>query len=197
MAGTSHAQSKPIAVIKKELEASENPPLYVKQVLKKNFVLDTIGVMRTTGFSGIADSLAYHGKVGKVYGPYQNGKVLVQLLARIPNTFNRISQIFIDTTVFTRRMADSLSNDILARIRTGSSFEDMARTWSMGGEGVTGGDLGWVAEGSMIEVIEKEIRKHKTGELFKVWSRQGVHILKKSADPKQDKGFALMMRIFL
>lgn len=194
----SAAQTKTIPVIKRELEASPNPPLYVKQVLRKNFVLDTIGVVRLSGFSGIADSLAYHGKVGKVYGPYQDGKVLVQVLAKIPNTFNRISQIFIDTTVFTRRIADSLSNDILTRIRNGSaSFEDMAMTWSMGGEASTRGDLGWIAEGSLVPQIDRELKKHPKGEVFKVWTRQGVHILKKTAEPKQDHGFALMMRVLL
>jgi hypothetical protein len=190
-------QNKTIAQIKTELEQSPNPPLYVKDVLKKKFVLDTIAVMRTSNFLGLPDSLAYKGKIKKVYGPYEKGKVLVQILAKLPNTFNRIGQIFIDTTVFTRRKADSLSNDILARIRNGSSsFEDMAQLWSMGGESYTKGDLGWIAAGAMIPEIERELRKRKKGEVFKVWSKTGVHIIRKT-DSKQDIGFALMMRVFL
>jgi hypothetical protein len=192
------AQQKSIATIKKELEQSPNPPLYVKTVLKKYFVLDTVGVMRTSGFTGLPDSLAYHGKIKKVYGPYENGKILVQILAKLPNTFNRISQIFIDTSIFTRRIADSLANDILAKIKSGSSsFEDMAVTWSMGGESLTKGDLGWIAAGALVPEIESALRKYEPGVVFKVWTRSGVHILRKNGPPKKDDGFALMMRIFL
>ena len=119
---TLQAQQRSLATIKKELEESPNPPLYVTQVLKKRFVLDTITVTRTTRFAGIADSLAYHGKIKKVYGPFQKGKVLVQILAKLPNTFNHISQIFIDTSVFTRRIADSLADEVLT--------PDSSRYWS-------------------------------------------------------------------
>jgi parvulin-like peptidyl-prolyl isomerase len=191
------AQKKSMAQIKTELEQSPNPPLYVKDVLKKKFVLDTVAIMRTDAFMGLPDSLAYKGKLRKVYGPYDKGKVLVQVLAKLPNTFNRISQIFIDTTVFTRRKADSLSNEIFNRIKSGtSSFEDEAQLWSMGGESITKGDLGWIASGALVPEIEKELRKRKKGELFKVWTKTGVHIVRKTAT-KQDTGFALMMRVFL
>ena len=67
----------------------------------------------------------------------------------------------------------------------------------MGGEGITKGDLGWVAQGVLIPEIESEIRKHKKGDVFKVWTRAGVHIIRKTENPKQDNGFALMMRVFL
>lgn len=191
------AQKKTIAQIKQELEKSTNPPLYVKEILKKKFMLDTIAVMRTDQFMSLPDSLAYKGKIKKVYGPYDKGKILVQILAKLPNTFNHISQVFIDTSVFTKKMADSLSNDILIRIKNGSaSFEDMADTWNMGGQSAPRGDIGWVATGALVPEIERELRKHKTGESFKVWTKTGVHIIRKTG-VKQDTGFALMMRIFL
>jgi hypothetical protein len=37
----------------------------------------------------------------------------------------------------------------------------------------------------------------KKGEVFKVWTRAGLHIIKKLDDPKQDTGFALMLQVFL
>jgi len=191
------AQKKTIAQIKEELEKSENPPLYVRDILKKKFVLDTVAVVRTSNFIGLPDSLAYKGKIKKVYGPYENGKILVQILAKLPNTFNRISQIYLDTNIYTKRKADSLSTDIMTRIKDGSaSFEDMAQLWSMGGESYTKGDLGWIASGALVPEIERELRKRKKGEIFKVWTKTGVHIVRKT-DVKQDNGFALMMRVFL
>ncbi len=191
------AQKLTTAQIKTNLEAAPNPIAYARDVLKKQFKIDTIIVLNSTHFSGLADSLAYHGKIKKVYGPYEK-KYVVQVLAKLPNTFTRISQVFIDTSIFTRRVADSLANSIVDRVKNGAaSFEDMAQTYSMGGEGASKGDLGWIARGSIIPEIGKEIAKRKKGDVFKVWTKAGVHVIKKVSDPKQDTGFALMMRVML
>jgi peptidyl-prolyl cis-trans isomerase C len=192
------AQKKTVSQIKSEIENSTNSPLYVKDVLKKKFKIDTVAILRTTGFKNLYDSLGYHGKIGKVYGPYANGKVLMQVLAKAPGTFNRISQIFLDTSIFSKRFADSLANSIISKVQTGqSSFEEMAQTYSMGGEGITKGDLGWIAVGALLPPLEKELAKRKKGEIFKVWTGTGLHILRKSENPKQDHGYALIMRVFL
>ncbi|MDX1937607.1 MAG: peptidylprolyl isomerase [Flavihumibacter sp.] len=191
------AQKLTIPQMKTGLETAVNPMAYTREVLKKKYKLDTVAIMNATYFMSIADSLAYKGKLRKVYGPYDK-KYLVQVLGRVPNTFNRISQIFIDTAVFTRRIADSLSASIINRINKGeASFEDMAQAYSMGGEGLTKGDLGWVARGALQPNIEAELAKRKKGEIFRVWSNTGLHILKKTADTKQDTGFALMLRVIL
>ena len=180
------------------MEASPNPPLYVKDTLKKKFRFDTVTVVRTKGFMGLPDSLAYHGKIKKVYGPYDKGKVLVQILAKLPNNFNRISQIFLDTKVYLKKNADSIANEIIAKLKDGrSTFEEMAQVWSMGGEELTRGDLGWIAVGALVPEIERELKKRKKGEIFKVTTANGVHIIKKTADTRQDTGFALMMRVQL
>ncbi|MEP6749551.1 MAG: peptidylprolyl isomerase [Bacteroidota bacterium] len=191
------AQKPTVAEIKKNMETAANPIAYVRDVLKKQYKIDTIVILNTTHFSGQPDSLAYNGKIKKVYGPYQK-KILVQVLAKLPATFTRISQVFIDTSIFTRRIADSLANSIVERVKTGAAtFEDMAQTYSMGGEGVTKGDLGFVARGSIIPQIDREIAKRKKGDVFKVWSKRGVHVVKITSDPKQDTGFALMLRVIL
>ena len=191
------AQKKTIAQIKKELETSPNPPLYVKQILKKKFVFDTIPIMSTTRFAGWPDSIGYNGKIRKVYGPFDKGKVLIQVLAKLPNKFNRVHQIFIDTSFFSFKRADSISTSLYSRILDGSSsLEDLAQIWSMGGEAPTRGDIGWVAQGALIPEIEQELRKRKKGEVFKIWTKAGVHIVRKT-DTKDDTGFALLMRVFL
>ena len=51
--------------IKSEMEKSPNSPLYVKDILKKKFKLDTVMVTRTTHFNSLADSLAYSGAIKK------------------------------------------------------------------------------------------------------------------------------------
>jgi PPIC-type PPIASE domain len=191
------AQKMSVAQMKNNIENASNPLSYVRDVLKKKYILDTIIVLNATHFRAYSDSLAYYGKVKKVYGPVAK-RYLVQILGKLPNTFTRVSQIFIDTTVFTRRIADSLANSIVQRVKSGNAaFEDMAQAYSMGGEAATKGDIGWVARGAMIPEMEKELSKKKKGEVFKIWSRTGVHILKKTSEPKQDNGFALMMRVIL
>jgi hypothetical protein len=191
-----HAQKMTIAQMKVNIEKAANPVAYVRDVLKKKYKLDTITIANATNFSGIADSLAYKGKQRKVYGPY-DGKYLVQILGKAPNEFTRISQIFIDTSTITLRIADSLANNIITRLRAGASFEDMAQSYSMGGEARTKGDLGWIARGSIMPEIEKEIKRHRKGEVFRLWSRTGLHIIKRTSEPKEDAGFVLMLRVIL
>ncbi|HTL08848.1 MAG TPA: peptidylprolyl isomerase [Chitinophagaceae bacterium] len=191
------SQKQSIVQMKAGLEAAANPVAYAREVLKKQYKIDTVIILNSSHFSGIVDSLAYHAKIKKVYGPYEK-KYLVQVLAKLPNTFTRVSQVFIDTSLFTRRIADSLANSIVDRVKTGAaSFEDMAQTYSMGGEGATRGDLGWIARGSIIPEIGKELAKRKKGEVFKVWTKAGVHVIKKASDPKEDTGFALMLRVII
>jgi hypothetical protein len=189
-----------IAQMKTELENSPNPVLYAKQVLKKRFKIDTITVARTSLFTSLADSLAYKGKEKKVYGPYgkRGSQFLVQILTKAPNLFYRIRQIFIDTSVFRYRVADSLGDMIMMKLKTGqSSFGQLAQTYSMGGESATKGDLGWIARGILLPQIEHEVSVHKKGDVFKTWSASGLHIIQKTEDPRQDAGFALMMQVFL
>jgi PPIC-type PPIASE domain len=199
VAGTHYliGQKLTIAQMKAGIESAANPLAYVRTVLKKKYQMDTIIIANTTYFSGIADSLAYHGKIRKVYGPYEK-KFLVQVLGKIPNTFHRISQVFIDTSFFTNRFADSLTNTIIDNIKTGkASFADMAMTYSMGGEGATKGDLGWIAKGALMPEIEKALDKCRKGDIVKLWSKSGVHIIKKTYDDKQDTGYALLLRVIL
>lgn len=191
------AQKMTVAQMKAGMEKAANPVAFVREVLKKKYKIDTVAVMSTTQFIGVADSLAYKGKQGKVYGPIEK-KYLVEILGRAPNTFNRVNQIFLDTSTIRRRIADSLADNIIQRINTGvASFEDMAQAYSMGGESRTKGDLGWIARGAILPEIETAIDRHRKGEVFKVWSRSGVHVIRKTAEPKQDTGFALMLRVFL
>ena len=186
--------------MKIEIEKAGNSPLYVKDVLKKKFKIDTIIVSRTSQFRSLADSLAYNGQIKKVYGPYdqKNGRFLVQILAKAPNTFFHLSQIFLDTSIFSRRFADSLANSIVEKISSGKeSFGSLAKTYSMGGESQTQGDLGWVAQGILLPAIERELVKRKKGEIFKVWTSNGCHIIMKTDEPRKDTGFVLAMRVFI
>lgn len=198
-ASASSAQS--IAVIKKELAATTNPLGYVKFKLKKQYKIDTVTIASTTAFVNFVDSLAYVGKEGRVYGPFNSkkGKYLYKILAKVPNTFFHVSHILLDTTTFRKKFADSLANKIMQKIKSGeASFESMSATYSSDNRSaVKGGDLGWFSKGVMLPQLEDAVAAHKKGDVFKVWTDSGLHIVTIKDNPKEDAGFVLMLRVML
>jgi parvulin-like peptidyl-prolyl isomerase len=192
-------KSQTLAQIKKELDTTGNPIGYVKYKLKKKYKIDTIAVVSSTSFMGLADSIAYKGKLGKVYGPFKSNNILIKILAKVPNTFYHVSHIVLDTAVFKKQFADSLASTIISRIQSGSStFAVMASTYSSDAvSAVKGGDLGWFVRGVMLPQLDKAIGTHKKGEIFKVWTPAGLHIVTITDTPKQDIGYALFLRVFL
>lgn len=194
---TVHGQS--LTQIKKELEASPDPLGYVKYKLKKKYKVDTVAIISTTSFIGLPDSLAYRGKTGKVYGPFKGNNVLIKILAKVPNTFYHVSHIVLDTAIFKKEFADSLATNIMNRILSGNStFETMASTYSADpGSSSKGGDLGWFVRGVMLPQLDKAVAAHKKGDLFKVWTAAGLHIVTIKDNPKKDDGFALFLRVLL
>ena len=193
------AKSQSIAQIKKILDTTSNPIGFVKYVLKKKYFIDTVTVVSTAQFMGKADSLAYHGKTGKVYGPFKKENILVKILMKAPNTFYHIKHILIDTAVFDKGFAESLADNIMAKINDKTStFASQASIYSADIESsVKGGDLGWFIQGVMLPQLDKEMVKHKKGDLFKVWSTSGLHIVSIADNPKEDTGYALLLRVIL
>jgi PPIC-type PPIASE domain len=193
------AFSQSLAQQKRELEATPDPIGYVKFKMKKKFNIDTVAVLSTSTFMGKADSLAYKGKVGKVYGPFKSDNILVKILLKAPNTFYHVSHILIDTSVFSRNIADSLATALVGRIKSGSdTFSSMAALYSSDRpSAMNGGDLGWFVRGVLLPEMDAKVTKGKKGDLFKIWSKSGVHIVKITDNPKKDNGFALMLRVIL
>lgn len=188
-----------LAQIKKELESTTDPLGYVKYKLKKKYKIDTVSVISTTSFMGLQDSLAYKGKTGKVYGPFKGSNVLIKVLAKLPNTFYHVTHIVLDTSVFEKDFADSLASIIIRRIQSGEkTFEDMAATYSADpGSATKGGDVGWFVRGMMLPQLDQAIISHKKGDLFKVWTPAGLHVVTIKDNPKKDNGFALLLRVIL
>ena len=181
------------------LDTTNNPIGFVKFVLKKKYFIDTIAVLSTGSFLGKADSLAYNGKVGKVYGPFKKDNILVKILMKAPNTFYHVTHIVLDTGIYTPRFAENLADTIIEKIRSGkTTFASAASIYSADNSSASkGGDLGWFVRGVMLPQLDDELRKHKKGDLFKVWTRAGLHIVSITDDPKKDTGYALLLRVIL
>ena len=193
------AKSQTLAEIKKILDTTQNPIGFVKYVLKKKYFIDTVTVVSTQQFMGKADSLAYHGKVGKTYGPFRKENILVKILVKAPNTFYHIKHILLDTAVFDKSFAETKADDIIYKINYGSTtFAQQASIYSADYESsAKGGDLGWFIKGVMLPQLDKEMVKHKKGDIFKVWSPSGLHIVTVADNPKEDTGYALLLRVIL
>jgi len=193
------AKSQTIAAIKKELEATPDPIGYVKFKLKKKYKIDTVTVVSTTSFMGLADSIAYKGKSGKVYGPFKGNNILIKVLAKLPNTFYHVNHIVLDTSLYSMSFAETLADTIILKIKAGkNNFEDMAATYSADYvSSKRGGDLGWFVRGMMLPQLDDAIAAHKKGELFKVWTPAGLHVVSIKDNPKKDDGFALLLRVIL
>jgi parvulin-like peptidyl-prolyl isomerase len=196
---SARSQTQTLAQIKKELETTTNPVGYVKYKLKKKFFIDSVTVFSTTSFMGKADSLAYNGKIGKVYGPFKKDNILVKVLAKVPNTFYHVTHILLDTSVYTKRFAQNFADTIINRIkRNETTFAAMAKLYSIDIESANrGGDLGWFVRGVMLPQLDAQLNKHKKGDIFTVWTSAGLHIVTITDAPKQDNGYALLLRVIL
>ncbi|GAM08554.1 foldase protein PrsA [Geobacter sp. OR-1] len=74
---------------------------------------------------------------------------------------------------------EKLAKDILAQIKAGGSFEELAKKNSMDSAGAKGGDLGWFSKGSMLPEFEKVAFGLKEGEISGlVKTKFGYHIIK-------------------
>ena len=192
-------RAQSIAQLRKELDTTMDPLGYAKYKLKKKYKIDTVTIVTTAHFMGIADSIGYTGKIGKVYGPFKTANYLVKVLGQLPNTFYHVSHILLDTSTFNRNFADSLANKIINRIKSGESdFTTMAHTYSADYSSIDkGGDLGWFVRGIMLPQLDRAIANHKKGDVFKVWTKLGLHIVSITDEPKKDIGYALLLRVIL
>jgi len=73
----------------------------------------------------------------------------------------------------------SSAEDILKRIKQGSSFESLAREHSTCPSKSAGGDLGWFGPGKMVAEFEAAVKRLSPGSVSDVVRTQfGYHIVK-------------------
>ena len=83
------------------------------------------------------------------------------------------------------------AKEIISNLLKGSSFENLAKSFSTGPSGPNGGDLGWFSRGQMVPAFETAAFKLKVGEFTKspIQTQFGWHIIKlenkRIADPPE------------
>ena len=71
------------------------------------------------------------------------------------------------------------AKDLLAQIKSGANFEELAKKHSVDSSAAKGGDLGWFGKGSMVPAFEKAALALKEGQVSDVVKSDfGYHIIK-------------------
>ncbi|TSK05365.1 MAG: anaerobic C4-dicarboxylate transporter [Geobacter sp.] len=131
------------------------------------------------------------------------GTILVVLFGSFPQmrpewsvgSDTRISHIVVKS--------ESEAKEVLAQLKSGGSFSDVAKQCSIDATATTGGDLGWQAKGKMIPEFEKACAKlKKPGDLTEVIKTPfGYHIVKfddkRPAQNKEKMGMPHVIEIVM
>jgi parvulin-like peptidyl-prolyl isomerase len=85
------------------------------------------------------------------------------------------------TALRTKEEAKQLADQLLARIKAGESFEDIARSYSDCPTAANGGDLGFFTRGRMVKAFEDAAFGLRPGEVSGVIETDlGYHIIKRT-----------------
>ena len=70
------------------------------------------------------------------------------------------------------------ADNIMTRLAKGENFEDLAKRFSKCPSKSKGGSLGWFKRGEMVKEFEDACFNGKTGDIVKVKTEFGYHIIK-------------------
>ena len=135
------------------------------------------------GKSDVAEDLsdfAFKSELGSIYGPYKEGntyKVSKLINREMRSDSVRASHILIQeaTPERTKELADSLYNVLKNNKRKMAS---LAKEFSKDqGSAAKGGDLGWFSDGVMAKPFNDAAFNGKKGEVQKVTSQYGIHLI--------------------
>lgn len=94
----------------------------------------------------------------------------------------RVSKKNFKTTEYARDQA----NKVLARLKKGESFEEVAKTESDDGSASGGGDLGFLSYSEMVPTLQKEVQKLGPGKTSDVFDDKNSFVIVKVAEIKAD-----------
>lgn len=176
-----------LAKLKDEFLAATDDTSYARSKSDGGEPYKSVGVGELPkDISANPDSL----KKGQVYGPFLSGSTytLYKLIDRVNEGgyFAKASHILFkangpDDTA--KANAKARAAAVLARIKKGESFEEMARQFGTDGTAQQGGDLGWFGENRMVKPFEQAVFNASAPGLLAdlVETDFGYHIIKVTA----------------
>ncbi len=130
--------------------------------------------------SELSDSIKplYDAEVGTIYGTYKENNAYklskVVDFKHIPDSVNA-RHILIRTDKGVN--ADAKADSLMAVIKKGGNFAELAKEYSADGSASQGGDLGWFKSGVMVKPFNDACFFGNKGDLVKVTTQFGVHII--------------------
>jgi len=124
-------------------------------------------------------SFVANAQVGDVYGPYfEDNSYKATRLVAINNLPDSVKARHILIRSNTQEETNTLADSLLELAKKGADFGDLARRFSQDqGSAINGGDLGWFNEGMMVQAFNDAVFTGKTGDIVKVESQFGTHII--------------------
>ena len=91
----------------------------------------------------------------------------------------KLQQILVRTTTRSEAEAKNFSDSLVAQIKGGKTFDEMAKTYSEGAEAKEGGEMGWVEKGQFLGDIDEKIFSLNDGEITDpIKSSLGFYVFK-------------------
>ena len=150
-----------------------------------------------------ADSFLFSTDAKTVFGPYlENGtyKLVKQIDIQYRPDSVKARHILAKSPENGDSSHVAKSDSIYALLKQGADFEALAKKESDDpGSAVKGGDLGWFTEGTMVKPFNDSCFAGKPGDVIKVYSQFGAHIIEilETTEPKKKIKTALIDRSIL
>ena len=133
-------------------------------------------------------------KIGDLYGPYEENdafKVTRLVDVKMLPDSVKARHILIRTGASAEEL-NAKADSLMELIKNGADFAKLARSNSEDpGSAINGGDLGWFQEGTMVKPFNDACFNSKKGDLVKVQTQFGVHIINIMDIGKQVKKYKL------
>lgn len=165
---------------------------------------DSLYVSKDRLPSLVADRL-YNLSAGEVYGPYEDANYykLTRMLEKTANAEVKASHILIayqgslqgnDAITRTKEEAKIKAENVLAQVRKGTDFAQLARENSDDASNANnGGDLNFFKRGVMVKPFDDYVFSNKIGDIGMVETNFGFHIIK-ITDQKEGVKLATIAR---
>jgi peptidyl-prolyl cis-trans isomerase D len=178
--------------LKAEFETTENDAQYV------NLNSDVAATDNFIGEEDLKDNLKflYNENKGTVYGPYRDGEsfklVKVSDIKNIPDSVKaRHILIRAGQNNVPYAQAQVIADSLLAEVKKGADFAQLAKDNSEDGSAEEGGDLGWFTAGKMVKPFNDACFFGKKGDVVTIQSQFGVHVIEVLAQAKATKKIQL------
>ena len=90
-----------------------------------------------------------------------------------------LQHILIRVSTHSEEEAKLLAESLVSRIKEGSSFEELAKSYSEGAEAKEGGEMGWVEKGQLLGEIDEKVFSLEAGQVTEpIQSSLGYHVFK-------------------